>query len=237
MRNFLKHNFLVLLVLFCAYAAVSWASTITRPYSAADYAGGQKAVGSKVNAEFQSIVDWLNGANISSGNIATQGIATSNYADSSVTLAKLGSSNLVVTSSSSAYQATGSVSPFTVTNLSTTITTNGRPVVVSLEPAPSTYISSGSTFFGSFVRQFANPSGTSDALFFVRDSSTTAYFFLSNLSGAATIDDMRNQCSNFRYTETSLAAGTYTFAVKIGLAATGNTVFVYNCRLVVREVL
>jgi hypothetical protein len=237
MRNFLKHNFLILLVLFFGYAALTLAGTYVRPYGTSDYAGGQKAVGPKVNAEFAGITAFLNGGNLGSTNLSAQGVATSNIADAAVTVAKLGAGNLVVTDSSSNYQATGSVTPFSVTNLSTTITTTGRNVLVSLEPYPGTYLNGGSATFGSFVRQFSSPSGTSSALFFVRDSTTTGYFFLSNIVGAATISDMRNQCSDFHYHETNLAAGTYTFTVKVGLAAVTDSVFVNNCRLVVKEEL
>ena len=230
------------LPLIAAVIAGSWAvsapaTTLVRPYGSSDYAGGQRAVGSKVNSEFDTIVNWLNGANIDSTNIYAGGIATSNYAAGSVTLAKLAASTLTVTATSSDYQTTGSVTPATVTNLSTTFTSTGRPILVSLEANPATYLSGGVPFFGSFVRQYSNPSGTSDALFFVRDSTTTAYFFLSNITGAATITDKRSDCGSFHYTEYNLPAGTYSFAVKVGLAATTNTVFVTNCRLVVREVL
>lgn len=240
MRSFLKKNLLAIFVCLAATFAIASATTITRPYSAADYAGGTKAVGTKVNAEFQSIVDWINGGNISSTNIATSGVATTNIASFSVTsakidagavsLSKLAASSISVTSSSSAYSIT-SATPATITNLSTTFTASGRPIRVSLEPVPSHYISGGNQTYGSYIQ----PSGTAgdqNAIFFVRDASTAAHFPLKTaISGANT---PRYPCSVADYTETGLISGvTYTYYAKA--SADAGTLSVINCRLVVRE--
>lgn len=247
MRNFLKNNALAILVCLVTVGTFASATTITRPYGASDYAGGTKAVGTKVNAEFASIVAWLNGGNISSENIATSGVATSNIASFAVTTAKIANQNVTfakleapkisVTSSSSAYVLAESPTPATVTNLSTTFTASGRPITVALEPVPSSYQLEGVTYYDGYVSG-SNNAATS-ALFFVRDGSTTAHFYLRPITVTGPLYDYRvYPCSSFRYTETALVQGEeYTFAVKVstGVAAGDDAAFVYNCRLVVRE--
>lgn len=235
MRNFLKHNFLVIGMLLCGFAAFSLANTITRPYGSSDYAGGQKAVGAKVNAEFQSIVDWLNGGNIGSTNIATGGVATANLADGSVTIAKMAGACCgypVITASSSAFSMTGTV-PVTVSNLSTTITTNGRAVRVALEPAPGTYLLNNAQVYGSYVAVIGGANGTFSNIFFVNNGATTAVFNINTFSNNTAF-----QCSDFSYTENLLPAGTYTFALKASAYQNvAPQLQVFNCRLVVREEL
>lgn len=247
MRKFLKNNALAILVCLAAVGTLASATTITRPYGASDYAGGTKAVGTKVNAEFASIVAWLNGGNISSDNIATAGVATANIASFAVTSAKiatlavskdkLSAANLSVTSGSSLYLLENTVTPATVSNLSTVFTSQyGRPTRISLEPNPGTYQASGFSAHRSFIQAAGNgASSLGSAIFFVRDSSTTAHWQL--LSGIATASTDYLPCSGFSYTEIGLVAGvSYTYAVK---ASTGNasdtSIFVANCRLVVEE--
>lgn len=250
MRKILQKSLLWLIPLLVAiYTYAALATTITRPYSSSDYAGGTKAVGAKVNAEFQNIVSWLNGGNISSDNIATSGVATANIAsfavttakilDANVTLAKLESSHISVTSSSSLYQTLSEV-PATVTNLSTTFTPSGRPITVALEPVAATYQNGGITRYDGFVSGGNIASGNgNDAIFFVRDSSTTAHWqFLPVSLGGGAWARQTYPCAAFRYTETGLTSGvSYTFALKAstGLSGSVSTVTVANCRLVVRE--
>lgn len=229
------------MVCLCAVGVFASATTITRPYGSSDYAGGTKAVGTKVNAEFASIVAWLNGANISSDNIATSGVATANIASFAVTTAKLNTAsvtpvklstaNLQISSSSSLYTLSNTETPATVTNLSTTITTTAdRPVSIRLENNPSTYQSSGVAQYTGYIKANGAGSDTLGAsLFFVRDSSTTAHWqVLSN--GVETVP-----CSAFSYTE-NLPSGTYTYYVKASTGDASSTgIAVINCRLVVEE--
>lgn len=241
MRNFLKNNALAILVCIFAVGAVGSATTITRPYSSADYAGGTKAVGSKVNAEFANIVSWLNNGNITSPNIGTGGVATSNLADLGVTTAKidnnavtpgkLSAPNIKVTSSSSLFTLSNTLTPATVTNLSTTIVASGvRPISVRLENNTGTYVSSGVDLPSGGIETIgANALTVGSNIFFVRDSSTTAHWPIALTAGS------RVPC-NFSYTEQNPAAGTYTYTVKASngdASATG--VAIFNCRLVVEE--
>lgn len=239
MRIF-NHAFLLILCSTFAYTAgqLVFGNTITRPYSSADYAGGQKAVGAKVNAEFQSIVDWLNGGNIGPTNIATQGVATSNLADGSVTLAKMAGACCgypTVTNSSSAFSSStnAGVTPVTVSNLSTTFTSHGRAIYVGLEPNLSTYLLNNNQTFGSYIAVVGGSNGVFSNLFFVRNTSTTAHFNITTFS-----NNTGYTCSDFHYTEDALAAGTYTFSVKVSSYANlASSIAVFNCRLVVREEL
>ena len=240
MRNFLKQNFLVMLVLFFGYAAIALASTYVRPYSSTDYLGGQKAVGAKVNAEFQAISDFLNGGNIGSTNIAALGVATSNINDAAVTFAKLAASNLKVTGTSSAFSITNSYSQ-AVTNLSTTITTVGaRPVTVKLEAAGGTYLLSGASKYDSYVAfQNASAHGSPGtdfaALWIVRDGSTVAHY--ASEIGKTGTSEVYKACSAFSFTDQP-AAGSHTYSVYVTSAGSlQDTALVYNCRLVVREEL
>lgn len=241
MRNFLKNNALAILVCLFAVATVGSATTITRPYGSSDYAGGTKAVGSKVNAEFANIVAWINGGNISSDNIATAGVATANLASFVVTEAKIAAyavtpgklsvRNLKITSSSSLFTLSNTVTPATITNLSTTIVASGlRPLSVRLENNPGTYVSSGvNREAGGVETVGANALTVGSNIFFVRDSTTTAHWPIALTAGS------RVPC-NFSYTETTPPAATYTFTVKASngdASATGLAIF--NCRLVVEE--
>lgn len=241
MRTFLKNNLLAILVCVFAVGSFASATTITRPYSSSDYAGGTKAVGAYVNAEFQNIVSWLNNGNITSVNIGTGGVATANLASFSVTEAKiaayavtpgkLSAPNLKVTSSSSLFTLSNTVTPATITNLSTTITASGfRNLSVRLENNPGTYVSSGADRpSGGMETIGANALTVGSNIFFVRDASTTAHWPIAATAGT------RLPC-NFSYTEVLPPAATYTFTVKVSngdASATGLAIF--NCRLVVEE--
>lgn len=245
MREFLKRNALALGVLFCGYAVFSLAQagTFTRTYGSSDYAGGQKAVGSKINTEFNDLANFLNGGNIGTANLEALGVTTAKVATGAITPAKIASSNLKVTSSSSAY-AMSSVVPATITNLSTTYTSNGRPVYIGLEAAPATYLSSLVATYGSSVTTTADPvKAFAGAIYFVTDSSTTAHFPLWNLVssgiavGAPAYTGIPYRCADFHYTDSSMTSGvTYTISAKVSAATTSTAVVsVTNCRLVVRE--
>ena len=217
MRNFIKNNLMALVVCFLSFSAFSFADAIVRPYSSSDYAGGAKAVGAYVNNEFQNIVTWLNTGNISSLNIAEGGVTNFNR----------GAANFKVTSSSSLFQSAGSLA--TVTNLSTVLTTFGRPVLVRLEPANAAFlISSVSTTKGYVTSDDSGGDGSFIAL--QRDGSSVA---LQPIPYAGASNESRSPCSNYTFLDTPVA-GTYTYSVgaesNVGITAT-----VAGCRLSVTE--
>lgn len=227
MRNFLKSNLLSILVCLITFCGLSFASTLTRPYGASDYAGGAKAVGAKVNSEFDTIVNWLNGGNIESGNIASLGVATANLANGSVTNIKRGSANVTVSTSSSLFQNTGALA--NVTNLTAAITTFGRPVLVRLEPAGTAYlVSNVSTTIGAVYA--SNSSGQGSYLTIVKDSSTLVKQPIAYMGASS---ERFSPCSSFSYLDTPVA-GTYTYKIAVE-SESGVTATVSGCRLSVVE--
>lgn len=69
-------------------------------------------------------------------NIKDDGVTTDKIADDAVTQAKLGAANIVESTAASAFFST-STSYTDITNLSVSITTTGRPVVIVLQPSTS----------------------------------------------------------------------------------------------------
>lgn len=92
MRNFLKNNLISIVVCLFALGTISVGAPYVRPYTAANYAAGTRAIGSIVNAEFDSLKNWLNGGNISSQNIAALSITTDNIANSAIETANINDS-------------------------------------------------------------------------------------------------------------------------------------------------
>lgn len=129
--NFFKNNLVAMIVALFAFGGLSLATTYNRPYDSTDYAGGTKAVGAYVNAEFQGLTDFLNAGNLSSINIANGGIATANIAGGAVTPAKMARLHAATDSITGTPFTTVSTTA-TVTGLEFSITTSGRPVFISM---------------------------------------------------------------------------------------------------------
>lgn len=216
MRKFFKDN--LLSVIFCTFAmaGLSYASTYNRPYTSADYAGGAKAVGSKVNTEFQDLANWLNGGNIESGNIAVLGVRASNLF-----------SNFAISDSSSLFTSTG-VTATQVTNFSKDITTGGRPVHLSIQNTSTVYAINGTDTLFAGLYSDDNINHQSYVGFY-RNGSLIAQSRV-NFGG---IVNRADACSAFSYID-FIVAGSYTYTVKVFNAA-GFTTTVVGCRFVVRE--
>jgi hypothetical protein len=86
MKNFLKNNLIAIFVCSFLVSTFAGAGVVTRIY---EFSGGTKAVATQVNAEFDNIVDFINGGNIASNNIAALGITAANINSSAVTTAKI----------------------------------------------------------------------------------------------------------------------------------------------------
>lgn len=215
--EFLKNNLIAIVVSLVTFGALSFATTITRPYGPTDYAGGQKAVGTKVDAEFQNIVTWLNTGNISSINIEAGGVSNENRSDS----------NFKVTSGSSLYQNTGSIAA--IDNLSTVLSTYGRPVLVRLEAANEAFlISSVSTTVGYVTSDDSGGDGSFVAI--QRDGSTIA---LQPIPYAGASNENYSPCSGYTFLDTP-SEGEYTYSVSVE-SNPGITATVAGCRLSVTE--
>lgn len=208
---------------------VAFAGTIVRPYGPSDYAGGAKAVGSKVNSEFATIASFINGKNIASDNITDLGVNTANINTGAVTKIKQ-TSNYGITGSSGTYTNNylASIDLIQVTNLSTTITTSGsKPVLIGLYPEQN-----GSAF-GRLYFDNAGDTSNIGRLWLLRDSSTTGAAHLLN-AGSGNIGS--NSCGSFSYIDTPVS-GTYVYSVRLSAVFSSATpsASVFNCKLVVQE--
>lgn len=215
-------------ILWLLIPGIALGGTIVRPYGPSDYAGGAKAVGSKVNSEFATIASFINGKNIASDNITDLGINTANLNTGAVTKIKQ-TSNYAVTASSGtfAYVASSATTLKAITNLSTTITTTGKPVLVGLYPAEY----NGS--LGAIIWQTGGVAANSGTLWLLRDSSTTGAGYNMNGSGN-TLET--HSCSNFSYVDTPVS-GTYVYSVRLSVVYSSGTseADVNHCRLIVQE--
>ena len=132
-----------------------------------------------------------------------------------------------MTSSSSLFQRTGSYDQ--VTNISTSITTNGRPVLIRLEADNSSYLVSGTSTLAGFVYS-SDPGGPGSFMTIQRDSSTLAK---QSIQFAGSTLDRTVPCSAYSKIDV-VSAGTYTYSVGTESAG-GVTATVAGCRLIVVE--
>lgn len=211
MRNFLKNNLISVAVCLMALGALSFADTYVRPYGATNYAAGTRAIGSVVNAEFESIKNWLNGGNISSENIAALGVATANIDDGAVTPVKMARLTPV--------DNTGSTLPFTAsgscptTGGALTITTSGRPVYLNFRSN-----SSGSRFrMVTSLETIAESGDLGSRVEILRDGSSVFTFVTSR----AAVDVLGAGPWEWSWPSSSFSvidnptAGTYTYQVRV----------------------
>lgn len=216
MKQFLKNNLIAVVLCTFIVSAISYATTYNRPYSSTVYNAGTKAVGTYVNAEFQAIADFLNNGNISSVNIQAAGVEQNDLF-----------SNMRITDASSLFTASGATAT-QVTNLSATITTQGRPVRLEIIGTGTLYQNSGTSTLAAYL-------SSNDSIFnasyltFNRDSSTLSQ---QKINYNATLL-YADPCSSYSHTD-FVSAGTYTYSVKV-FSNPGNAVVVAGCRLVVRE--
>lgn len=161
-------------------------------------------------------------------------INTAKLANGAVTQAKLAAratgtsvaaGGVAISASSGPFDTT-SATYVAVTNLSVTITTTGRPVMVMLVPDPALVntssigiIRSGSSAQGSFQIS--------------RGGSPIAQVDLSNDNGSGSIASNRIPPGAMRTLDV-IAAGTYTYTVE-ALAGSGSTAQVRHCDLVAYE--
>jgi len=202
------------IAVLCLIPSLAFATSFTRPYGASDYAGGAKAVGTKVNAELAYISSWLNGGNIATGNIANLGVSNSNLA----------ASNIKFTDGSGTFFVTGATTLAQIPNLSTTITTVGRPVQIQLQSVATTI---GRGDYGYLY----TAGGTGEAhLFLINGSATVMSQWYPDTTGAI------HRCSDFNYIDYP-SAGTQTYSVKLSQTENvPNFAFTMGgCKLVVRE--
>lgn len=169
-------------------------------------------------------------ATITSTQLATSAVATANIADSAVTTAKIADSaitsaklasaitavNTAVSSSCGSVIRTQTVQTL-IDNQTVAITTTGKPVMVTLEPA-STGTSTGVT---------PPASGATMSIFFTRDGSNIA---CHGAAGAG----LNFPPGSFSFLDDAPAAGAHTYTAAY-LVPSGTTVF-SNFRIRVTEI-
>jgi hypothetical protein len=185
---------------------------------------------------------------VSSNNLQVKdaGISTVKIADSAVTTAKIADLNVtrpklvaVGQQSSAAFVTFTSTSTSFVaaTGLTATITTTGRPIIISLETdgnpgfmyVTQVYAGSGNYNFVGEVNFFNSTSSTS--LYTQRFGAGGVYMDVTNAS-----QTHYAPAGSFTTAPIAIAAGTYTFTGRVRVAGTGGaTVGVNNLKLSVRE--
>ncbi|GEM_PF-3863122 len=140
--------------------------------------------------------------------------------DESITKNKLSSANLVKSGSSGNFFASSS-GDVAVTNLSATIITSGKPVLITLEP---------STAAG--VDKYLRGTGIAATLALLKNNSGGPG--LVEVSRMSLIGDVYYPPSAMQFIVPGLDAGTHTFYIYAGTSTT-MSVYVYNVRLVALE--
>jgi hypothetical protein len=162
----------------------------------------------------------------SAGVMSASTIATAQIADASVTRAKMASVGQQISSSSGSFTTT-SASYVDVTNLTVSITTTGRAVVLELVPDGS-----GSTSRISVTRAATTTTGLFIAIL---RGATKIYETDPSLTGASATLGLILPPSIVKMVD-PVAAGTYTYKVQaLALNGPSDTVGFTNCKLVAYE--
>lgn len=176
------------------------------------------------------------GVQVVSAGIADGAIATAKLADASVSTAKLIDASVTQAKraalgqqlSSSANFTTSNTSYVDVTNLTVTITTTGRPVLIAVIP-------DGSSNEGYAGAVMGGGPGAFDALFKILEGSTT--IAACNIVGSTTNTIAGVPVSSFQ-TIRIVSAGTYTYKVQAAVgptAAAGQLAAVRFAKLIAYE--
>jgi len=242
----MKGTFWVIIASVLTLSSLSVASVIVRPYGPVDYAAGTLAVGPKVNAEFENITSWLNGQNIGSDNIATGGVASVNFKASSLITRTFAAESVPKTKTPSNHsQSTGSgdfvivsTGTTTVPGLSASITTSGRPVLVSLQGGDATVVCQlGFIDYGNVQSQFGNSTDDKIALGVVRDGVTISNSRIGRIEDLVVDSIQRFPCGSFRFVDFP-SAGTHTYSIIAQASKAGSSdpaMRICNCTTVLQE--
>ncbi len=154
---------------------------------------------------------------ITATQLASDAVTTVKILDANVTRAKLAAVGQQISSSCGAFSFTSSAFA-NVTNLSCTLTTTGRPVIVALIPDGST--GNGSRFDvgsnGLFVR-------------LLRGASEIARVLMSDNSGVLSVPSLGS------WVVDPVAAGTYTYVISVASRTNGVPNSINNMKLCVYE--
>lgn len=160
---------------------------------------------------------------ISSNTLKVGTIQTANIAANAVTRPKLASVGQQISSGSGNFN-TSSATPVAVTNLSVTITTTGRPVIVAIISTPT---STPLTLFT--ISGMASTNTTTTGLYYIARGGVAVYN--GQFPGGANLGEFNNPA----FTIDPVAAGTYTYTVYAYVVTGAAAVGVNNMSLMAYE--
>lgn len=165
-------------------------------------------------------------ANVTTAKIADANVTTAKLADGAVTAAKRAALNYQLSASSGLFVSALTATDQDVTNLSVTITTSGRPVILHVVPDGTTNLCSmgGEDVAGlvNFVIKIIETSGSTTIARILHKHQTETGFNPGQVGAGGII--------GFH----APAAGTYTYKVQVEGSASNNF-RVYYCKLVAYE--
>lgn len=187
------------------------------------YADGKTPKTRDLDNLIDSIVSGINNTKLDAQNFQDGAITTSKIASAAITNTIMPSVGQQISSSSSSF-STSSTSYVDVTNLSVSITTTGRPVMIALVPdsidAARVAISAAT--------------GTADGqIAFDRGGTNISVFNINAVDAAGSTSQISIPASACKYVDTP-SSGTYTYKCRAKLD-TGDFVLVYNCKLIAYE--
>lgn len=160
---------------------------------------------------------------VTTAKIADENVTTAKLADNAVTPGKMSAQNIETSTSGSGSFTTTSTSPTAVTNLSKSITTNGRAVLIMLQRDPSTsnaadisVTDSGGVAAGGYIHIY-------------REGAEIAEFYLRAVGGGTTTISLNVPPSIVSYIDEP-AAGTYTYDIRAKVDS-GDTIGFADCIL------
>ncbi len=156
------------------------------------------------------------------------GVTGSQVAATTLTRAKFAAVGQQVSASSGAF-TTGATSPTDVTNLSVTITTFGRPVMLIIQSDGVTT----NSIVGVRDSSGTGAASASGFVYFLRDAGVIATNKMLMQTQTNITRELGVPPSSFMYLDVA-AAGTYTYKVQVQLVA-GTTIDVTSCVLVAYE--
>jgi hypothetical protein len=191
------------------------------------------AMASNIDADNSSIEIVTNNlqvkdSGISSAKIANNAVITSKILDANVTKPKLAALGQQISSSCGAFSTT-SIIPVGVTNLTVSLTTTGRPIMIML-------ISDAAGGTGSWIGFTRTSPGTSgQARFYIEITGvpTLSIDHKMELVGASANLALRSAPASLSYIHVA-GAGTYSISISAS-AGTGCSAEAVNCKLVAYE--
>lgn len=164
-------------------------------------------------------------SNVTTAKIADSNVTTAKIADGAITPAKKQTLNAVASLGSSTFSTT-STTPVDVTNLSITITCNGRPIVVMMKPR--------NLSVGGFINISSSSASGIGTMYLLKDSIEITRSRISTfLNPSAPAISM--PCSVFQYIDFDSTLGSRTYKMQASVNAGTSTFGFDDCELVAYE--